>query len=176
MVNARRFKDFIGSQFPKYRKQAQACAVMNTKFDHKKYNLEPKVQMLSQHPTINDDLPNRIATGTIEIKPNVTKFTSAGVQFTDGTEVNDIDLVVMATGYVFGFPYLKNVVNVMDNKVKLYKYMFPPDLQKQTLAVIGCVQPLGAIMPVSEMQSRLAARVFKVLFVDCVACSIITDT
>ena len=47
------------------------------------------------------------------------------------------------------------------NKATLYKYMFPPGLERPTLAVIGLVQPLGAIMPISEMQARWATRVFK---------------
>lgn len=161
MIAGRRFKKYIGSLFPKYFK-AQAQKRMNAKFDHDKYALEPKVPIYCQHPTVNDDLPNRIATGTIKVKPNVTKFTPTGVQFTDGTEADDIDLVVMATGYVFGFPFLEKLVDVKDNEVKLYKYMFPPNLKRQTLAIIGCFQPLGAIMPMSEMQCRLAARVFKV--------------
>ena len=54
------------------------------------------------------------------------------------------------------------MVDVKDNKVKLFKYMFPPQLARQTLAVIGCFQPLGAIMPVCEQQCRLETRVFKV--------------
>lgn len=69
----------------------------------------------------------------------------------------------MATGYVFGFPFIdKSVLEVKDNKVSLYKHMFQPDAEKQTLAIIGCFQPVGAIMPVAEMQCRLAAKVFTV--------------
>ena len=71
--------------------------------------------------------------------------------------------VVLATGYIFGFPFLdKRVVDVKENRLPFYKYMFPPDLKHNTLAVIGCIQPLGAIMPISELQCRLATRVFKV--------------
>jgi dimethylaniline monooxygenase (N-oxide forming) len=71
--------------------------------------------------------------------------------------------VVLATGYIFGFPFLdKRVVEVKDNRLPFFKYMFPPDLTHPTLAVIGCFQPLGAIMPAAELQCRLAARVFKV--------------
>ena len=49
-----------------------------------------------------------------------------------------------------------------DNQVDLYKYTFPPDLSPGTLAVIGCIQPWGAINPISELQCRWACRVFKV--------------
>ena len=71
-------------------------------------------------------------------------------------------LQVFATGYSFSFPFLaSNVLPVSGNKASLYKYVFPPDLERNTLAVIGLVQPLGAIMPISEIQARWATRVFK---------------
>ena len=40
-------------------------------------------------------------------------------------------------------------------------HVFPPRLRHQTLAVIGCVTTLGGQPPVFELQTRLAARVFK---------------
>ncbi|KAK3087719.1 hypothetical protein FSP39_009588 [Pinctada imbricata] len=118
-------------------------------------------RVASQHPTINDDLPNRIISGSIKVKPNIKNFTETGVVFEDGTK-EDVDAVVFATGYIFGFPFLdKSVMEVKQNKINLYKYMFPPDLEKNTLCVIGCIQPIGAIMPISENQSRLFTRVVK---------------
>jgi dimethylaniline monooxygenase (N-oxide forming) len=54
---------------------------------------------------------------------------------------------MFATGYVFGFPFLdESVLKVEQNRVDLYKYIFPPNLKKQTLSIIGCVQPLGAVI------------------------------
>lgn len=71
--------------------------------------------------------------------------------------------VILATGYIFGFPFIeKDVVDVKENRLPFFKYMFPPDLEHKTLATIGCIQPLGAIMPIAELQCRLATRVFKV--------------
>lgn len=119
-------------------------------------------RLLSQHPMVNDDLPNRIISGTIKVKPNVREFRGSSVVFEDGTIEDDIDLVVFATGYTFSFPFLQShVVSVTENKAQLYKYVFPPCLEKSTLAIIGLIQPLGAIMPISEMQARWATRVFK---------------
>ncbi|KAH3798380.1 hypothetical protein DPMN_151979 [Dreissena polymorpha] len=40
--------------------------------------------------------------------------------------------------------------------------MFAPELERPTLAVVGFVQPSGAFMPISELQCRLATRIFKV--------------
>ncbi|KAL5012789.1 hypothetical protein ScPMuIL_011340 [Solemya velum] len=135
---------------------------LNQRFDHGLYSLKPNHGPLSQAPLINDDLPNRIVCGSVKIKTDVTRFTKTGVEFVDGTVEDNIDSVILATGYVYGFPFLdKSVLNVNKNKVNLYKYVFPPDLERATLAVVGCIQPRGATMPISEMQCRLACRVFK---------------
>uniref|UniRef100_A0A673K5T6 Flavin-containing monooxygenase n=1 Tax=Sinocyclocheilus rhinocerous TaxID=307959 RepID=A0A673K5T6_9TELE len=126
------------------------------------YGLQPAHRVFSQHPTVNDDLPNRILSGTVSVKPNVKEFRGSSVVFEDGAVEDDIDLVVFATGYTFSFPFLSShAIPVSKNKVSLYKYVYPPGLERPTLAVIGLIQPLGAIMPISEMQARWAARVFK---------------
>uniref|UniRef100_A0A3Q3W608 Flavin-containing monooxygenase n=1 Tax=Mola mola TaxID=94237 RepID=A0A3Q3W608_MOLML len=135
---------------------------LNQRFDHSLYNLKPKHRLFSQHPTVNDELPNRILSGTVQVKPNVRRFQGSSVEFDDGSVVEDVDLVVFATGYRFAFPFLaSHVISVTQNKVSLYKYVFPPELDRPTLAIIGLVQPIGATMPVSEMQARWATRVFK---------------
>ncbi|XP_051802581.1 flavin-containing monooxygenase 5 isoform X12 [Acanthochromis polyacanthus] len=135
---------------------------LNSRFDHALYNLKPKHRLFSQHPTLNDELPNRILSGTVQVKPNIRRFQGSSVEFDDGSVVEDVDLVVFATGYRFSFPFLASqVVSVSENKASLYKYVFPPELDQPTLCIIGLVQPLGAIMPISEMQARWATRVFK---------------
>lgn len=111
---------------------------------------------------VNDELPNRIISGTVKVKPNVRELRGSSVVFEDGSVEENIDLLVFATGYTFSFPFLQNhVISVTGNKTQLYKYVFPPHLEKNTLAIIGLIQPLGAIMPISEMQARWATRVFK---------------
>ncbi|XP_009989174.1 PREDICTED: dimethylaniline monooxygenase [N-oxide-forming] 5-like [Tauraco erythrolophus] len=132
---------------------------MNARFDHSLYGLKPKHRILDQHPTINDDLPNRIISGRVLVKPNIQEFTETSAVFEDGTK-EDIDAVVFATGYSFSFPFLEGCVKVVENQIPLYKFMFPADLEKPTLAFIGLIQPLGAIMPISELQCRWATRVF----------------
>lgn len=45
---------------------------LNQHFDHGRLGLKPKHRATAQHATINDDLPNRIACGSVivsEIKP-----------------------------------------------------------------------------------------------------------
>ena len=50
-------------------------------------------------------VPPFVGPGTI-YKPRTKGFTSSSVQFEDGTEVFDVDIVVLATGYEYRFPFL----------------------------------------------------------------------
>ena len=139
----------------------------NQRFDHKLYGMKPKHRALSSHPMVNDDLPNRIISQSICIKPNIKRITPTAVEFDDGTSVDDIDTIIYATGYEFGFPFIDHPgYEVKANRIELYKYMFAPDMAHHTLAVIGFVQPHGSTIPIAEMQNRLACRVFKVLLHD----------
>ena len=136
---------------------------VNQSFDHELYGLRPKHRFHEQHPTVNDDLPNRIACGTVIIKPNIARLTVGGVEFDDGSSEEDVDVIILATGYTFSFPFLdQSILKVKDNVVDLYRWMFPPNLEHPTLVVIGRMQQLGSVFPIVEMQSRWATRVFKV--------------
>ena len=127
------------------------------------YNLKPRHSFFAQHPMCNDDLANRLASGTLIVKPDIKRFNENSVEFVDGSVVGDVDVILLATGYVFGFPYLEQgIIDVKENKADLYKYMFPPQLEKPTLACIGFVQQIGAINPIAELQARWATRVFRV--------------
>ncbi|XP_063282762.1 flavin-containing monooxygenase 5-like [Pelobates fuscus] len=135
---------------------------MNARFNHENYGIKPKHRISSQHPTINDDLPNRIIAGKVLMKCNVKEFTETDAIFEDGTVEKNIDAVFFATGYSFSFPFFDDpALKVVNNKIPLYKMVFPPVLEKTTVACIGLIQPIGAIMPLSELQARWATRVFK---------------
>ena len=67
--------------------------------------------------------------------------------------------MIFCTGYKIEFKFIdKSCLPVHDNKVELYKYVFPPSLEKPTLAVFGCIP--GAIFPLSEWKARWATQVF----------------
>ena len=151
------------------------------------YGLQPKHGVFGAHPTVNDELPNRMAcgraflfrmcthSGTVLIKPQIARFTGAhSLAFVDGTtvrhgahivrtaaQVDDIDSVIVCTGYSFGFDVLERgkLIRVDDNRVRLYLNMYAPYIaHAHTLAIIGLVQPLGSIMPIAEMQAGASAR------------------
>nr|XP_003468717.1 dimethylaniline monooxygenase [N-oxide-forming] 5-like [Cavia porcellus] len=133
---------------------------LNAKFNHANYGLQPKHRFLSYQATMSDDLANHIITGRVVVKPNVKEFTITSVIFDDGTE-ESIDAVVFATGYTFSLPFLEDDSGILDSQRSMFKFVFPPQLEKPTLAFIGLVQPVGAIIPISELQSRWVVSIFK---------------
>ncbi|XP_047443835.1 flavin-containing monooxygenase 5-like [Mugil cephalus] len=135
---------------------------VNSMYDHTMYGLKPKHRFFSQIPVINDDLPFKILSGSVLIKPNLKEICGSTVVFEDGSAVENVDLIVFATGYNYDFPYLpEKALYRSGHRVGLYKHVFPPNLEHPTLAVVGFIHSDGSIMPQAEMQARFVTRVFK---------------
>jgi dimethylaniline monooxygenase (N-oxide forming) len=113
---------------------------------------EPDHAVLHAHPTVSQELLNRLGHGDITVRPNIDRFEGAKVFFTDGTAV-EYDVVVYCTGYKVSFPFLPpEVVTAEDNHVDLYRRVVHPD--HPGLYFVGLIQPLGAIMPLAEAQAE----------------------
>jgi dimethylaniline monooxygenase (N-oxide forming) len=113
---------------------------------------KPDHQVLHAHPTVSQDLLNRLGHGDITVRPNIDRFEGSKVFFTDGTS-GEYDVVVYCTGYRVTFPFLGDeVVPAEDNHVELYRRVVDPD--HPGLFFVGLIQPLGAIMPLAEAQAE----------------------
>ncbi|XP_026373159.2 flavin-containing monooxygenase 5-like [Ursus arctos] len=156
------FNAVLNKFYPTFLINRWAENKLNVRFNHDVYGLFPQHRFLSHQATFSDYLPNHIISGGVLIKPNVREFTETSAIFEDGTE-EDLDVVIFATGYTFSFPFLENNSTVLDSQHSMFKFVFPPRLEKPTLAFIGILQPVGATIPTSELQSRWAVRVFKVM-------------
>ncbi len=112
---------------------------------------EPNHPVLYAHPTVNSDILNRIAHGRVKPKPNICQLDGDSVIFTDGTR-EQMDCIIYCTGYKVTFPFFKpDVVEVKNYDLPLFWRVFHPHYRD--LFFIGLVQPLGAVMPVAELQS-----------------------
>ncbi|XP_063056496.1 flavin-containing monooxygenase 5-like [Engraulis encrasicolus] len=161
VVSGVRLALLIGGLMPSWATQSVEKQ-LNQRFNHKLYGLQPTHGFFAQIPVVNDDLPGRIISGRVIIKPNVKQFSGSSVVFEDGTQVHKVDVVVFATGYHYDFPFLPEELRVREGyRLSLYKHVFPPGLQRATLAVVGFIHALGAVIPLAEMQARWATRVFK---------------
>ncbi|NP_001171509.1 flavin containing monooxygenase 6 isoform X1 [Mus musculus] len=161
MVYVTRFTSFLRNILPSFVSDWLYIKKMNTWFKHENYGLMPLNGPLRKEPVFNDELPSRILCGMVTIKPIVTKFTETSAVFEDGTVFEAIDCVIFATGYGYAYPFLDDsIIKSRNNEVTLYKGIFPPQLEKPTMAVIGLVQSLGAAIPTADLQARWAAKVF----------------
>ncbi|KAM5239076.1 flavin-containing monooxygenase 1 [Ctenodactylus gundi] len=135
---------------------------MNSWFNHANYGVEPEDKVQLREPVLNDELPGRIITGKVLIKPSIKEVKETSVVFKNTPKEEPIDVIVFATGYTFAFPFLdESVVKVEDGQASLYKYIFPTHLQKPTLAVIGLIKPSGSMAPTGETQARWVVQVLK---------------
>jgi dimethylaniline monooxygenase (N-oxide forming) len=116
---------------------------------------KPDHKLGQAHPTVSADLLARIGHGRITPKPNIERIDGDSVHFTDGTSVG-IDTIVWCTGYRIAFPFLPSeVIDVDNNQVRLFRRVVHPDAPG--LYFVGLVQPLGAIMPIAELQAEWIA-------------------
>jgi dimethylaniline monooxygenase (N-oxide forming) len=124
--------------------------------DMERYGLpKPDHKFGEAHPTISDDVLSRIAHGEIHVKPNIARLTERTVVFDDGSEA-EADVVVYCTGYKVTFPFFdEGVLSAPDNDLPLFRRVFHP--QRRDVFFIGLLQPLGAIMPLAQVQSEWVA-------------------
>jgi dimethylaniline monooxygenase (N-oxide forming) len=115
----------------------------------------PDHKLGEAHPTISADFLNRIAHGEMTWKPNLVALEGDRVRFEDGS-AEQVDVIVYCTGYKVTFPFFdEDFLSAPDNDLPLFRRVFKPGIDN--LAFIGLLQPLGAIMPLSEAQGRWLA-------------------
>ena len=113
---------------------------------------EPDHEVLHAHPTVSQDLLNRLGHGDITVRSNIDRFEGSKVFFTDGS-AGEYDVVVYCTGYKVSFPFFTDaVLRAEDNHVELFRRVAHPD--HPGLYFVGLLQPLGAIMPLAEAQAE----------------------
>jgi dimethylaniline monooxygenase (N-oxide forming) len=135
------------------RRRAQEAMLRVLVGDMERYGLpKPDHGFLEAHPTVSDDVLSRIAHGEVAPRPNIAELTERTVRFTDGSEVK-ADVVVYCTGYKVTFPFIDPaLISAPDNDLPLFRRVFHPDVGD--IYFIGLLQPIGAIMPLAELQSQ----------------------
>ncbi|MGB0838537.1 MAG: flavin-containing monooxygenase [Chitinophagales bacterium] len=117
----------------------------------------PKFNISQAHPTISENFLNLVGHGAIKIKDNIKQLAGDSVIFEDDSQVS-FDHIICATGYNVSFPFFdQNFLPFRDNDIRLYHKIASPDLPN--LYFIGLIQPLGAMMPLAELQSKYIAQI-----------------
>jgi dimethylaniline monooxygenase (N-oxide forming) len=111
---------------------------------------KPNHRFGEAHPTVSGRILDRIQHGTIAPKPNIDSFEGTTVRFIDGSS-GEADVVVYCTGYKITFPFFdEDLIAAPENHIELFRRVFHPAIDN--VFFIGLLQPLGAIMPLSEAQ------------------------
>ena len=128
--------------------------------DQREYGVPlPPNPILAEHPTVSQDLLHMVKAGLVTMKPNVTRLMDRKVRFVDESE-ELLDAIIYATGYKITFPFLPpEVYQVQANEMNLYLNVAPPE--RPGLFFIGFIQPLGAIMPLAELQAQWVAGLLR---------------
>lgn len=146
---------FVAPYFPRPLLQAFSRLFQNIRNGPmENYGLpKPDHDVLESHPTVSEELLPRLAHGKIEPVPGIARFEGKKVHFTDGS-VREVDRIVWCTGYKVSFPFFDpGFFQAVDNETPpLFRRVFSVD--HPNLMFVGLVQPLGAIMPIAEAQSR----------------------
>jgi cation diffusion facilitator CzcD-associated flavoprotein CzcO len=121
--------------------------------DMERYGLpKPDHRFGDAHPTISDDILSRVAHGEVEPKPNIARLEGDRVHFADGSSTR-ADVVVYCTGYKVTFPFFDpEEIAAPGNDLPLFRRVFHPAIA--SVFFIGLLQPLGAVMPIAELQSQ----------------------
>lgn len=126
--------------------------------NYEDYGLQtPDFPITKDHPTVNSELLYMLRHGTINPKKGIVKAEGTKVFFKDGS-AEEFDVIIGATGYKIATPFFDpDFLDYADSdEVSLYLRMFHPVYNN--LIFIGLVQPQGAVWPLSEAQSILAAK------------------
>ncbi|WP_280443923.1 flavin-containing monooxygenase [Nocardia brasiliensis] len=115
----------------------------------------PDHSALESHPIVNDQILHHLAHGDITAKPNVAEFDGAAVRFADGS-VEEIDLVLLATGYEFRMPFIdEGYFEWHHGRPDLYLHIF--NRQIDNLYVLGAVEFADAAYKRFEEMAQLVA-------------------
>jgi len=121
----------------------------------------PDHKLFESHPIINQQLYYYLAHGRIRPKPDVAGLVAKPdepieVRFADGT-CEQVDLVVLATGFEIAFPFLdRELLNWRNGRPDLFLNVFHPE--RDDLFVVGLIQPDSGQFGLVDRQARLVAR------------------
>ncbi|RWS20751.1 dimethylaniline monooxygenase [N-oxide-forming] 5-like protein [Leptotrombidium deliense] len=118
------FFSFLPKRCLEYMLENMANAIFNQKYSA----LRPKHSILAQSPSTCNYLGICVTNGRVLVRKNIKCFTDNGVIFEGMQNETKCDIVLLATGYDFYFPFLDNsIIPMQDNKVRLFKNMFQPN-------------------------------------------------
>jgi dimethylaniline monooxygenase (N-oxide forming) len=123
--------------------------------------LQPEHDILGANPAIHSSLIENIKVGRITPhRGSVGEITATGLSLTNGEIINDLDAIILCTGYDIDYPFISedcyrskhSMFMDSPNSVHLYRLTVPPHIRN--LFIMGVFQLPGPIQPAVELQAR----------------------
>jgi hypothetical protein len=123
---------------------------------------KPEHRLYDRTPIVNSLVLQHLGQGDVSLRKPIKEFRGHKVAFTDGLE-DEVDLVLLATGYEITFPFLRDL-SALDWQGKagaprLFLNVFPKD--DNGLFVAGLLEGAGVGWPGRALQSDLIAAYLK---------------
>jgi cation diffusion facilitator CzcD-associated flavoprotein CzcO len=118
---------------------------------------KPDHAFFETHPIVNQQLVYYVGHGDITPKPDVDHFDEQGAVFTDGSRA-DVDLVVLATGYLAVFDFLadQDALDAAHDRPQLALQMASPKYRNLWLS--GLIQPDSGQWTIAHWQGMAIAQ------------------
>eukprot|EP00755_Sulcionema_specki_P011827 Sspe_Gene.8035::Locus_2732_Transcript_1_1_Confidence_1.000_Length_2139::g.8035::m.8035/K00485/FMO; dimethylaniline monooxygenase (N-oxide forming) len=149
---------------------AYLCALLNyicgtmSECSAKRFELLRKSRKgaFSQFATKSDHFIPYLVSGDLTLRPGIKEFNGSSVTFEDGTVFENIDCMLLCTGYGGPagrmFSYFDQDLLGCGCVSKMYKYMFIPH-HGSDMVFMGFARPhIGSIPPIAELQARYFAQ------------------
>jgi cation diffusion facilitator CzcD-associated flavoprotein CzcO len=125
--------------------------------DLRRYGLPaPDHRIFETHPILNTQLLDRLSHGDLQACPDVSRLDGRRVFFVDGIS-REVDLIVCATGYRHGVPFLGDGILPDGDVGPLHLNLL--HRRHPSLWVIGHFTTDAGAFPLLDLQAELAARV-----------------
>lgn len=117
---------------------------------------KPDHEPLEAHPSVSGEFLTRVGCGDVKFKPAIKALEGKQVRFADDS-VEDVDVIVFATGYDMRFPFFSDpeLVPDADHRLPLFKRLMNPTIPN--LFYMALAQPLPTLVNFAEQQSKLVA-------------------
>lgn len=112
---------------------------------------------------INDEIGIRVSSGKVKVRAAIEEVKDKTIYFKDGKVENDIDAIILCTGYQRSYPFLKKYdvrVEKHGKYIPLYKGIFL-SIYGPYLAFTGMTSQSTPLLVTAEMQARYIAEVFR---------------
>ncbi len=118
----------------------------------------PDHRLWETHPVVNSELYASIDTGAIVPAGDVARFAGPEVEFADGSR-EPFDVVICATGYHTSHPFIDGRLLGAESATGLPRlFLNLLHRTRDDVAVVGLIQPDSGQWGLTDLQSRLVAR------------------